>query len=113
LQRCDHAMRVVAMVLLVVLPGDLGCYHFTFEQQRGRGVTAPMGGQEPADASVTYMERVPTYLNGFIGNGRVDTYRYCEHPLRTELRVTGMDVLLGAATLLIYTPHTLYVTCPR
>jgi hypothetical protein len=92
---------LVLVAVFGVLPA--GCYHFTFEQ-----APAP-----PPVKYVTYEERVGTYLNGFIGNGQVDTRRYCERPARTELRVTGMDVLLGAATLLIYTPHTLYVTCPE
>jgi hypothetical protein len=36
---------------------------------------------------------------------------YCDQPVRTELRVTAVDVLLSLVTVLIYTPHTLYVTC--
>ena len=32
-------------------------------------------------------------------------------PVRTERRNYGVDVLLSVGTLLIYTPHTLYVTC--
>jgi hypothetical protein len=32
---------------------------------------------------------------------------------RTELRVTATDVAIGIATLLIYVPHTLYVTCAQ
>jgi len=80
-----------------------GCYHYSFEQR-------PRSARH--DVTV-FKERRPTYLNGFIGTGKVDTSAYCEQPLRTELRVTGTDVLLSLATLLIYTPHTLYVTCPR
>jgi hypothetical protein len=79
-----------------------GCYHFSFEQS----VAAP------ATPTVVYTERVPTYVNGFVGTGTVHATRYCEHPIRTELRVTAVDVLLSMATLLIYTPHTLSVTCP-
>ena len=80
-----------------------GCYHFAFEQ--------PPATPGPAE-TVTFTERVPTYVNGFVGTGRVDTARYCAHPVRTELKVTASDVLLSMATLLIYTPHTLSVTCP-
>jgi hypothetical protein len=84
----------------------VGCYHFSFEQNGARP-------EAPAKPEVTYKIRVPTYVNGFVGTGRVDTSRYCEEPVRTELRVTATDVLLSVATLLIYTPHTLYVTCER
>jgi hypothetical protein len=80
-----------------------GCYHYSFE----------LASPAPAStATVTYKERVPTWVNGFVGTGTVDTSRYCPAPIRTELRVMPADVLLSAVTLLIYTPHTLYVTCP-
>lgn len=79
-----------------------GCYHFAFEQERR---------PTPGARLVTYEERQPTYLNGFVGTGRVDTAKYCADPVKTELRVTAVDVLLSVATLLIYTPHTLSVTC--
>jgi hypothetical protein len=88
--------------LLLVLPlVATGCYHYTFEQRA------------PRDPSrlVTHEEHVPTYLNGFVGNGEIDATKYCRDPVRTELRVTATDVLVSAVTLLIYTPHTLYVTC--
>ncbi len=81
-----------------------GCYHYTFEQ-RG-AARAPIG------PTITYEVRRPTYFNGFVGNGRVDATQYCAEPVRTELRVTAADVAIGAATLLVYTPHTLYITCP-
>jgi len=55
--------------------------------------------------------RKPTWLNGFVGTGRVVTAKYCEDPVRTELQVRATDVLISIATLLIYIPHTLYVTC--
>lgn len=42
----------------------------------------------------------------------VDTTKYCTQPVRTQLKVTATDVLISVATLLIYTPHTPYVTCP-
>jgi hypothetical protein len=83
-----------------------GCYHFSFEQ------TGAATAMPPPPATITYVQRVPTYLNGFIGTGRVDAARYCPEPVRTELRVTATDVLLSMVTLLIYTPHTLSVTCP-
>jgi hypothetical protein len=87
--------------ILVVLLLSSGCYHYSFEQ----------ASTAPGRALVTYQARRPTYLNGLIGTGRVDTSRYCADPVRTELRVTTIDVLVSIATLLIYTPHTLYVTC--
>jgi len=87
-------MRALVLVLLA------GCYHYSFEQHP---TTQP---------TVTYKVRSPTYLNGFVDTGRVDTRALCAQPVRTELRVTATDVLLSAVTLLIYTPHTLYVTCP-
>lgn len=43
----------------------------------------------------------------------MDATRYCEQPVRTELEVTLTDVLLSVVTLLIYTPHTLRVTCAQ
>jgi hypothetical protein len=89
-------LRAAPLLLMSV-----GCYHFSFEQR-------PV----PAVPLVTYKDRVPTYINGFFGTGTVETRRYCEHPVRTELRVTAVDVLVSMATLLIYTPHTLYTTCP-
>ena len=47
-----------------------------------------------------------------IGTGKIDVTRYCPDPIRTELQVRATDVLLSMVTLLVYTPHTLYVTCP-
>jgi hypothetical protein len=90
-----------AFAPLLVLGCTTGCYHFRFEQRP----------PPPENQLVTYEERVPTYLNGFIGTGTVDTTRYCAQPVRTELRVSAIDVLLSLGTLLIYTPHTLSVTC--
>lgn len=77
------------------------CYHYSFEQRRPR----------PDEAQVTHSERVATWFNGFVGTGQVDTQQYCADPIRTELRVRASDVLISIATLLVYTPHTLYVTC--
>jgi hypothetical protein len=82
-----------------------GCYHYTFQQEATSAELAP------GARLVTHSEREPTYLDGFVGNGTVDTSRYCADPVKTELRVTAPDVLISIATLLIYTPHTLYVTC--
>jgi hypothetical protein len=84
---------------LFPLFASLGCYHFTHELKPAAGAT------------VTHQERVPTYVNGLVGTGSVDASKYCDKPVRTELRVTATDVLLSIGTLLIYTPHTLYVTC--
>lgn len=86
--------------LLAILLVATGCYRFAFEQNVSQ---AP---------GVTHRVRVPTYFNGFVGTGRVDTTKYCAAPVRTRLKVTATDVLLSVATLLIYTPHTLYITCP-
>jgi hypothetical protein len=80
-----------------------GCYHFTFQQQAG-----PRSAEGP---TIRHEVRAPTFLNGFVGNGTVDTSTYCDRPVRTELRVTALDVMISMATLLVYTPHTLYVTC--
>jgi hypothetical protein len=91
---------VLAAVL--VLGCTTGCYRYRFEQARPAA---------PEPRLVTYEERVPTYLNGFLGTGTLDTTRYCAQPVRTELRVSALDVLLSLGTLLIYTPHTLSVTC--
>lgn len=91
-----------ALAAVLLLGCSTGCYHFRFEQH-----ASPV----PEARLVTYEERVPTYLNGFLGTGTVDTRRYCERPVRTELRVSALDVLLSVGTLLIYTPHTLSVTC--
>lgn len=95
----------IRSLLVATLGLGAGCYHFSFEQSR----PGPAAAEQPV---VTHEIRAPTYLNGFVGTGEVDTSRYCEEPIRTELRVTATDVLLSIATLLIYTPHTLYVTCP-
>ncbi len=92
-------MKRIALAAAVLLSG---CYHFVFEQ-----TTIPDGRV----ATVTYRTHRPTWLNGFVGTGRVHTDELCPHPLRTELKVTAVDVLVSAATLLIYTPHTLEVTC--
>ena len=101
-------MRVMSRLILslALLALETGCYHFRFEQQSARSP------KEAERELVTYEVRPATYLNGFIGTGQVETSRYCEQPIRTELRVTATDVLLSVVTLLIYTPHTLYVTCP-
>jgi hypothetical protein len=91
-------MRAACLVLALCA----SCYRYSFEQR------APVTG-EPV---VVHKVRAPTYLNGLVGVGRVDVTRYCAEPLRTQLKVTATDVLLSISTLLIYTPHTLYVTCP-
>lgn len=94
----DPKLALLAGLLLLAT----GCYHFQFQQQPD---------PPPSGRLVEHEVRVPTYLNGFVGTGEVDTTAYCERPVYTELRVTAVDVLLSVATLLIYTPHTLYVTC--
>lgn len=94
--------RLLPTLIVCTLAG--GCYHYSIEQRPPGTATAH---------TLTFSERRPTYLNGFIGTGRMDATKYCDSPVRTELRVTAIDVLLGFFTLLIYTPHTLYVTCNR
>jgi hypothetical protein len=94
-------MRTSHTALALLLLSTAGCYRF---EQRP---------EPPGAALVTHEERVPTYLNGFLGTGRLETARYCEQPIRTELQVTATDVLLSLVTLLIYTPHTLRVTCEQ
>jgi Bor protein len=91
-------MRAAVLVLALCA----SCYRYSFEQR------APAAGEEV----VVHKVRAPTYLNGFVGVGRIDATKYCAEPLRTQLKVTATDVMLSIATLLIYTPHTLYVTCP-
>jgi hypothetical protein len=93
-----RGLRAIA-ALLGLAAG--GCYHYTFQS-----------AGPAAEPAVTYRVHRATYLNGFVGNGRVDTRQYCTNPIKTELRVTASDVAVAAATLLIVTPHTLYVTCP-
>lgn len=92
-------MRVAPVVVAAALVS--GCYHYAFEQR------PPAAGE----ALQRHAIRVPTWLNGLVGTGRVDTAQYCARPVRTELEVRATDVLLSIVTLLIYTPHTLYVTC--
>lgn len=94
--------RTIALALLVL---GAGCYHYTFVDSGAIAASAPRYVR-------VYKVRRATYLNGFVGNGRIDTSAYCAQPLATELRVTPADVAIGALTLLIVTPHTLYVTCP-
>lgn len=98
-------MRTSSALLPLLLLATPGCYRYRFE----------LRPEPPLENTrlVTHEERVPTYLNGFVGTGRVETARYCEHPVRTELEVTATDVLLSVITLLIYTPHTLRVTCEQ
>jgi len=81
-----------------------GCYHFAFDQ-------APPD-VAPTTPTITYTEHPPTFVNGFVGTGRIDVHRYCDRPVRTALYVSATDVLVSMATLLIYTPHTLEVVCP-
>lgn len=97
------AMRAHLAVLSLLLLAPSGCYRYRFE----------LRPEPPESRLVTHEMRVPTYLNGFVGTGRVETARYCEQPVRTELEVTATDVLLSVVTLLIYTPHTLRVTCEQ
>src|SRR5260221_14746127 len=78
-----------------------GCYHFSFEQRPPVASNQSGPAQPNPSGEVTYHERAATYVNGFVGTGRVESYRYCPHPIRTELRVTALDVLLGFVTLLI------------
>lgn len=110
-------MRRVSM--LACLLALTGCYHFSFEQRPPTSttfVTSTDGSilARPPRAPprlVTYERTVPTYFNGFVGTGRIDTSQFCDEPVRTELRVNARDVLASVFTLLTYTPHTLYVTC--
>jgi hypothetical protein len=90
-----------AVLLLLASLALAGCYHFSHE----------LRDPSPGTRLVTHTERTATYLNGFVGTGELDVERYCVDPIRTELRVTATDVLLSMVTLLIYTPHTLSVTC--
>jgi hypothetical protein len=117
--------RTSSLLAASLLATSSGCYHYAFEHPTGAAHPGPRASREPrahesgasgapsgaAPRTVTYDEHVPTYLNGFVGTGTIDTARYCEHPVRTELQVTGLDVLASIGTLLVYTPHTLYVTC--
>jgi hypothetical protein len=102
-------LTTIAAALALTI-SSTGCYHYTF-QHRPESAALKGGSEKDEKALVTYKERRPTYLNGFVGNGEIDTTRYCAEPVRTELRVTAVDVLISFGTLLIYTPHTLYVTC--
>lgn len=101
-------------VALIALVGAAlaGCYHFEFVQNPPTTtLTSSDGRPVRPKRLVTYTESVPTYLNGFVGTGKVDTSKYCARPIRTDLRVTSTDVFVSFWTLLIYTPHTLSVTC--
>lgn len=91
-------MRALSAITAAVLAS---CYHYSFEHR------APA----PGERVVRHEVRVPTWINGFVGTGSIDVARYCTEPIRTELQVRATDVLLSIVTLLIYTPHTLYVTC--
>lgn len=108
-----RAFTLIAMGGMVALSG---CYHFSFEQ-RGPSSTTFLTSSDgsivarPPPRLVTYERTVPTYINGFVGTGTIDTSHFCDHPVRTELRVNTRDVLASMFTLLTYTPHTLYVTC--
>ena len=88
-----------------------GCYHFAFEQRPATTRVTSADTNVAATRLVTYERTVPTYVNGFVGTGRIDTSEYCDDPVRTELKVNARDVLASIFTLLTYTPHTLYVTC--
>jgi hypothetical protein len=92
---------VSVSALLLARPALGGCYRFAFEQEPDTG-----------RATVTYTDHPATFVNGFIGTGVVDARAHCPHPIRTELHVSAVDVLVSMATLLIYTPHTLDVVCP-
>jgi hypothetical protein len=107
--RQSSRLTTIAAAIALMISGS-GCYHYTF-QHRPESASIQGGNQKEEKALVTYKERRPTYLNGFVGNGEIDTTKYCSEPVRTELKVTGVDVLISFGTLLIYTPHSLYVTC--
>ena len=105
--------RVLVSLAMLAL---CGCYHFSFEQRAPTSTTFLTSSDgsitaRPPPRVVTYERTVPTYFNGFVGTGRVDTSQFCDQPVRTELRVDARDVLTSMFTLLIYTPHTLSVTC--
>jgi hypothetical protein len=46
-----------------------------------------------------------------VAMGRADTSQLCAHPVRSELRATGGDMLVSALSFGIVNPRTLYVTC--
>jgi hypothetical protein len=104
-----------AAVLFCFL-SSTGCYHFAFEQRPPTSTTFVTSSDgsisaRPPGRLVTYERTVPTYFNGFVGTGRIDTSQFCDQPVRTELKVNTRDVLASLFTLFTYTPHTLYVTC--
>jgi hypothetical protein len=98
------ARHIAALLFAALLVGP-GCYHYRFEQE-------PVAPQSHPRSAVRHTIRSGTWINGLVGTGEVDTRLYCERPLSTELRVSALDVLISVGTLLIYTPHTLTVTCP-
>jgi hypothetical protein len=79
------------------------CYRYSHE------LRAPAPGEQ----LVTFSEHEGTWFNGFVGTGRFDAAKYCRSPVRTGLEVSAIDVIVSIATLLIYTPHTMSVTCAR
>ena len=103
-------------VVLFCFLSPLGCYHFAFEQRPPTSTTFVTSSDgsisaRPPPRLVTHERTVPTYLNGFVGTGRVDTTQFCDEPVRTELRVTTGNALVSLLTVFVYTPHTVYVTC--
>jgi hypothetical protein len=92
---------LTSMLLGSALLGASGCYRYAFDLDKTPGT------------SVTYTVHPATFFNGFFGEGHVDATAYCAHPVRTELKVSASDVLVSVASLLIYTPHTLEIVCPR
>jgi hypothetical protein len=100
---------LAALAAAFILVDASGCYHYTIDLRSAPEATlnAPVEHQ----ATVTHEERAATFFNGFIGNGRINARKYCADPLRVGLRVTALDVVISMATLLVYTPHSLYVVC--
>jgi hypothetical protein len=105
--------RVFVSLAMLALSG---CYQFSLEHRAPTSTTFLTSSDgsivaRPPSRLVTYERTVPSYFNGIGGTARIDTSRFCDQPVRTEVRVNTRDVLASMLTLLTYTPHTLYVTC--
>lgn len=72
----------------------------------------PHGGYKDS-SEADYIEKVPFYLAGLIGNHKVDVNEACEGDEVTQMQTitTLSNWLLSVITLTIYSPRTAKVWC--
>lgn len=99
----NNAMFRKISLLLLLLTFISGCASVTIR---------PQGGYKDS-SQADYIENVPFYFAGLVGNHKVDVNEACEGNEVTQMQTitTLSNWLLGLITLTIYSPRTAKVWC--